>query len=236
MNAIWVMIRADILGRPLQTAAILALTFLTGAMATGSLTVLTRANEPYDAAAERLVGPHLLFTWDAARVNPAQLMATGELPGIAATGRVHPVVTLPIERENERFTVEVVGRDTADEAIDRYQIVEGRWPERPGEIAVTWLQRADYSRARVGIGDQLSVLSRADRPSFKVVGRVAGMPESPDRAFVRSDQVSALTDDADTAWGTSSRIASTDRRLMRLWPGTRQRSVPRSRPEPRRPP
>ena len=70
MKAIWVMIRADILSRPLQTVAILALTFLTGAMATGSLTVLTRANEPYDVAAERLVGPHLLFTWDAASVNP----------------------------------------------------------------------------------------------------------------------------------------------------------------------
>jgi putative ABC transport system permease protein len=201
MKAIRVMIRADILGRPLQTFAILALTFLTGAMATGSLTVLTRANEPYDAASNRLVGPHLLFTWDAAQVNPAQLMATSQLPGITATGRVHPVVVLPIERRNEQFTVEVVGRDSADEAIDRYQILEGRWPERPGEIAVTTLPRPDYSSANAAIGDHLSVLTRADRPSFEVVGRVAGMPQSPARAFVRSDQVAALVDDADYRLG-----------------------------------
>jgi len=201
MKAIWVMIRADILSRPLQTVAILALTFLTGAMATGSLTVLTQANEPYDVAAERLVGPHLLFTWDAASVNPAQLMATSHLPGVTGTGRVHPVVTLPIELGNEPFTVEIVGRDTADEAIDRYQILEGRWPERPGEIALTSLERPDYSRAGVSIGDRISVLSRADRPSFEIVGLVRGMPESPSRAFVPSDQVAALTDDADYRLG-----------------------------------
>ena len=201
MKAIRVMIRADILGRPLQTAAILALTFLTGAMATGSLTVLTRANEPYDVASDRLVGPHLLFTWDAAQVNPAQLMATSHLPGITATGHVHPVVVLPIERGKEQFTVEVVGRNSADEAIDRYQILEGRWPERPGEIAVTALTLPDYRRANVAIGDHLSVLSQADLPSFEVVGRVAGMPQSPARAFVRSDQVAALADDADYRLG-----------------------------------
>jgi putative ABC transport system permease protein len=201
MKAIQVLIRADILGRPLQTAAILALTFLTGAMATGSLTVLTRANEPYDVASDRHVGPHLLFTWDAAHVNPAQLMATSHLPGITETGRVHPVVVLPIEREKEQFTVEVVGRDSGDEEIDRYQILDGRWPDRPGEIAVTSLQRPDYSRAHVAIGDHLSILSRADRPTFEVVGRVAGMPQSPPRAFVRSDQVAALTDDADYRLG-----------------------------------
>jgi putative ABC transport system permease protein len=201
MKAIWVMIRADIIGRPLQTAAILALTVLTGAMATGSLTVITSANEPYDAAAERLVGPHLLFTWDATQVNPAQLLATSHLPGVTATGHVHPVVTLPIERGNDPFTVEVVGRDSADEAIDRYQILEGRWPERPGEIAVTWLEYPDYRRSDVVIGEHLRVLSRADRPSLEVVGRVAGMPESPARAFVRSDQVAALTDDADYRMG-----------------------------------
>ena len=201
MKAIRVMIRADLLGRPLQTAAILVLTFLTGAMATGSLTVLTRVNEPYDVASDRLVGPHLLFTWDAARVNPAQLMATSHLPGITATGQVHPVVVLPIERGNEQFTVEIVGRDSADAAIDRYQILEGRWPERPGEIAVTWLERPDYTRSDVEIGDHLGVLSRADRPSFEVVGRVAGMPQSPIRAFVRSDQVAALTNDADYRLG-----------------------------------
>ena len=201
MKAIRVMIRADILGRPLQTAAILTLAFLTGAMATGSLTVLTRVNEPYDAASDRLVGPDLLFTWDAAQVDPAQLMATSQLPGITETGRVHPVVVLPIEREKEQFTVEIVGRDSGDEAIDRYQILDGRWPERPGEIAVTTLPRPDYSRAHVAIGEHLSILSRADRPTFEVVGRVAGMPQSPPRAFVRSDQVAALTDRADYRLG-----------------------------------
>src|SRR6476660_7418268 len=123
MKAIWVMVKADIVGRPLQTAAILVLTFLTAVMATGALTVLTRANEPYDVASDRLVGPHLLFTWDAAQLNPDQLMATSHLPGITSTGHVHPVVVLPIERKNEQFTVEVVGRDSADEAIDRYQIL-----------------------------------------------------------------------------------------------------------------
>ena len=201
MKAIWVMVKADIVGRPVQTAAIIALTFLTGAMATGALTVLTRANEPYDVAFDRLVGPHLLFTWDAKRVDPAQLLATSELPGITASGHVHPVVVVPIERGNEQFAVEVVGRNTGDEAIDRYQILEGRWPERPGEIAVTRLQRADYSTARVAIGDRLTVLSRADGPSFEVVGRVAGVPQSPFRAFVVSDQVAGLASDPDYRLG-----------------------------------
>jgi len=201
MKAIWVMVKADIVGRPLQTAAILVLTFLTGAMATGALTVLTRANEPYDVASDRLVGPHLLFTWDAKQVAPGQLIATGTLPGITTTGHVHPVVVLPIEHRNEQFTVEIIGRDTADEAIDRYQILDGRWPERPGEIAVTRLQRPDYSLAPVSIGDHLTALSRTDGPSLEVVGLVAGMPQSPLRAFVLSDQVAGLTDDADYRLG-----------------------------------
>ena len=44
MSALWVKIRADIIGRPAQTVVIVILTLLAGAMATGSLTNLTQAS------------------------------------------------------------------------------------------------------------------------------------------------------------------------------------------------
>jgi putative ABC transport system permease protein len=194
MKAILVTIRGNVRGRPLQTGVVLVLTLLAAAMAAGSLTVLTKASDSYDIALERLTGPHLLFTWNAGRVTPAQLMATSHLPGITGTGQVHPVAVVPVELGKDKFVIEVVGRDSIYEAVDRYELADGRWPERPGEIAVTRLERPDWSSARVAIGDRINVLSRADRPSFVVVGKVVGMPRSPARAFVRSDDVAPLTD------------------------------------------
>jgi putative ABC transport system permease protein len=196
MKAILLMIRADIRSRPIQTAVILLLTLLAGAMASGSLTVITKSNDSFDLAFERLTGPHLTFGWDSERVDPAQLMATGHLPGITATGSVHPTALLPVEVGSDRFVLEFVGRDSAEEAVDRYQLLAGRWPEQPGEIAVTRLERADYSLRAAAIGDQINVLSRADRPSFVVVGVAFGMSQLSNhaRAFVRSDQIAPLTD------------------------------------------
>ena len=216
MKAILVTIRANVRGRPLQTGVVLLLTLLAGAMAAGSLTVLTKASESYDIALERLTGPHLLFTWNAELVTPAQLMATSHLPGITGTGQVHPVAVVPVELGTDKFVIEIVGRDSIYEAVDGYQLLEGRWPERPGEIAVTGLQHSDWSFARVAIGDRMSVLSRADRPSFVVVGKVAGMPRSPARAFVRSDDVASLTDSGSYPHGLRARVsrrATRDRRV-----------------------
>jgi putative ABC transport system permease protein len=197
MKAILVTMRADIARRPLQTGVVLLLTLLAGAMASGSLTTTTMRYDAYDAASERLAGPNLLFGWDAERVGPAQIMATGRVDGITATGLVHPTALLPVERGHDRFVLEFVGRDSAEEAVDRYQLIAGRWPKRPGEIAVTYLGRPDSVWLNPRIGESLSVLSRADRPSFVVVGQAVGMSQDTNhtfRAFVRSDQVAPLTD------------------------------------------
>jgi putative ABC transport system permease protein len=95
---------------------------------------------------------------------------------------------------------DVVGRDTAGGAVDRIYLRDGRWPERPGEIAISF--RGDLPALnKVPVGTELQAVTRNGLVPFKVVGSVAdqfdGIYEnnvSVGRAWVQPGQLASLAD------------------------------------------
>ena len=188
------------LRRRSQTATVLLVSLLATTVSTMALTLLVRSTQPFDDAFARLSGPHLVFHVDASRVSLAQLQATATLPGVIAAGPPHEIALVPLQRGTEKAVFDVVGRDTAGGAVDRIYLREGRWPERPGEIAVAF--RGDLPALNhVTVGAQLQAVTRKGLVPFKVVGSVAdqfdGIYEnnvSIGRAWVQSGQIASLAD------------------------------------------
>src|SRR2546427_5260819 len=104
------------------------------------------------------------------------------------------------QRGSEKAVFDLVGRDTAGGAVDRINLRDGRWPERPGEIAITY--RGDLPALnRVTVGTQLQAVTRNGLVPFTVVGSVLdqfdGIYEnnvSIGRASVHPGQVASLED------------------------------------------
>src|SRR2546427_3192928 len=104
------------------------------------------------------------------------------------------------QRGSEKAVFDLVGRDTAGGAVDRINLRDGRWPDRPGEIAVSY--RGDLPALnRVPVGTQLQAVTRNGLVPFTVVGSVAdqfdGIYEnnvSIGRAWVQPGQVALLAD------------------------------------------
>jgi putative ABC transport system permease protein len=198
VRAILVKIAADVRRRRLQTALVAVVALLASCTATVSLTLLVRSTAPFEEAFERASGPHLILHPDAARVSAEQLRATASLPVVVAAGDPHPIAFVPIAAGDRKTTVELVGRDDPGGRVDRLELVAGRWVQGPGEMVVTRFSAPEAGELRIQVGETVHVLSRADRPAFRVVGEVVDVGEySGDfdgRAWVRSDQLSGLAD------------------------------------------
>lgn len=200
MRPVLTQIRAAILRRKSQTATVLLVSLLATTVSTMALTLLVRSTQPFDDAFARLSGPHLVFHLDANRVSLAQLQATTTLPGVTAAGPPHEIALVPLQRGTEKAVFNVVGRDTAGGAVDRIYLREGRWPERPGEIAISY--RGDLPALnRVPVGAHLQAVTRNGLVPFSVVGTVAdqfdGIYENTvgiARAWVQPGQVASMAD------------------------------------------
>jgi putative ABC transport system permease protein len=200
MRPVLTQIRAGILRRRSQTATVLLVSLMATTVSTMALTLLVRSTQPFDDAFARLSGPHLVFHVDATRVSLDQLQATTTLPGVTAAGPPHEIALVPLQRGDEKAVFDLVGRDRPGGEVDRINLRDGRWPERPGEIAVSY--RGDLPALnRVPLGTQLQAVSRNCLVPLKVVGTVAdqfdGIYENGvgiARAWVQPGQVAALAD------------------------------------------
>jgi putative ABC transport system permease protein len=200
MRPVLTQIRAAMLRRKSQTATVLLVSLLATTVSTMALTLLVRSTQPFDDAFARLSGPHLVFHVDASRVSVAQLQTTSTLPGVTAAGPPHEIALVPLQRGSEKAVFNLVGRDRAGGEVDRISLRDGRWPERPGEIAVSY--RGDLPALnRVPVGAQLQAVTRNGLVPFKVVGTVAdqfdGIYENGvgiARAWVQPGQVASLAD------------------------------------------
>lgn len=198
MRGVLTQVRAAVLRRRAQTATVLLVSLLAGTVATLALTLLVRSTAPFEDVHARVQGPHLVFHLDAARVTPAQLEATGSLPGVTAAGPPRLSAMVPFELGDQKFVQEVIDRDSPGGSLDRLLLVAGRWPERPGEIAIRHTGSSGGPfHARVGA--RLKALTSKTPPEFTVVGEVADVGDSffennvgVSRAWVLPGQVEAL--------------------------------------------
>lgn len=216
--AVWTQIWAGIRRRRTQTAVVLLLCLLASTVSTLALTLLVRSTQPWDAAYAQINGPHAVFHFDASRVTAAELATTASLPDVTQAGPPEPNAVAPFEAPGQKGLIEVIGRTGPGGAFDRLPLAAGRWPERPGEIAVT--RTGDSSiPIQPHLGDTIYALNRPDRPAYRVVGEVldvvphgveldyaTGIPA----AWVLPGQVAALVDGRDVRPGfvMSYRFAS----------------------------
>ncbi|HEV2028621.1 MAG TPA: ABC transporter permease [Candidatus Dormibacteraeota bacterium] len=200
MRPVLTQIRAAVLRRRTQTATVVLVSLLATTVSTMALTLLVRSTQPFDDAFARVNGPHLMFHLDAARVTPEQLQATSTLPGVTAAGSPHEIALVPLQRGEEKAVFEIVGRATPGGAVDRITLRDGRWPERPGEIVLSY--RGDLPALNhVTVGTHVRAVSRTGLIPFTVVGTALDVGDSMyensigvARAWVQPGQVAPLTD------------------------------------------
>ena len=172
MRAVITQIRTAVFRRRVQTATVLLVSLLAGSVSTMALTLLVRSHQPWDDAFAQYSGPHLLFHFDAAKVSPAQLDATASLPGVTAAGPPRLTALVSFEAGTQKGAMQLIGRVNPGGQIDRLPVLAGRWPERPGEIAVT---RNSSIPIQPHVGQTIRTLTAVGTGQFKVVGEVADL-------------------------------------------------------------
>lgn len=171
MRAPLTQVRVAVLRRRGQTATVLLICLLAGSVATMAVTLLVRSTQPWDDAFARVAGPHLLFHFDASRVTEDQLRATESLAGVTAAGPPRPTTLVSFERANQKGTLQLIGRDSPGGTLDRLTLFSGRWPQHPGELAVTHSTDSSFP-FQPRVGDSIRPLTNKGASEFKVVGEV----------------------------------------------------------------
>src|SRR5262249_35579902 len=177
MRAVLAKGAAHVRRRRLQTVLVALTTLVASCTATTSLTLLARTSAPFEQVFERVSGPHLILHPDAARVSTEQLRATASLPVVVAAGDPHRIALVPIQVGERKTRVELVERDDPGGRGARLQLVAGRWVQGPGEIVVPRFDAPEAGELKIVVGETVRVLSRADRPAFRVVGEVVDVGE-----------------------------------------------------------
>jgi putative ABC transport system permease protein len=175
MRAIVTQITGDLRRRRIQAVVIFFIVALAAGVGILAVEILNAANAPYDRAFQQNRGAHLDVLLDGRKVTPAQLGATAQLPDVTDTAGPWPVSIIPFEFGTAKTPLYVIGRSDPGGTLDRLQIVAGRWPTQPGEIVLT---RSFAQVAQLGVGSQVTALSRPDKPQLTVVGEVVDIEEA----------------------------------------------------------
>jgi putative ABC transport system permease protein len=216
MSGIVTKIVADLRRRGLQTAVIFVIILLASGVTTLALTLLSQSSGPYDRAFTAQRGAHLLSLFYASAGTPAQLQATTRQSAATASGGPWPAAPLKFQPTSlpptlaglahglrlPQSELRLVGRDNPGGAIDRLQIVAGRWVQRPDEIVLT-RSFAEKLAAQAGggantslLGARLRVLNAQHNATFVVVGEVIDVNEAdswlPQQAWVQPGVLTSL--------------------------------------------
>jgi putative ABC transport system permease protein len=215
MSGILTKIVADLRRRTLQTVVIFLIILLASGVTTLALTLLSQSSGPYDRAFAAQRGAHLVSLFYAGAVTPAQLQATMRQPGVTAAGGPWPAAPVIFQPTSlppalaglthglrlPQSELRLVGRDTPGGAVDRLQLVAGRWVQRPDEVVLT-RAFAEKVAAQVGdsgvplLGARLRSLNAQHNASFVVVGEVIDVNEAdswlPQQAWVQPGVVTSL--------------------------------------------
>lgn len=198
MNAVLSQLRSAVLRRRSQTVIVLVVSLLAATVSTMALTLLVRSDQPWNDAYARVNGPDLVFDLDAARVTPEQLAATRSLPGVTAAGPALESALMPFADGDRKGSIQVVGRAGPGGDVGRLVVAAGRWPQRPGEIAV--VPPGDFGETiDPRLGDTIEAVTPHRTVTFKVVGEVIDLTAlnsmgSVERAWVLPGQVQPLVD------------------------------------------
>ncbi|MGX5391541.1 ABC transporter permease [Streptomyces anulatus] len=139
MSTLGRVVRSGVGRRRVQTLVI-GLTSMMAVAASvlgGSLLVVSGA--PFDDAFAAQHGAHLSVRFGAGEVSAAQLSESGKADGVSgAAGPFRTATVTPRpDGANPGWPMTVVGRGDPGGGVDEVALLDGRWPTRPGETALS---------------------------------------------------------------------------------------------------
>lgn len=171
MRAVWGYVWAAVRRHRLQSVSVSVICFMGMALTSLAVTVFLRSTSPWEDAFRATNGAHLVMTYDAGVVTKEQVEATAAVAGVDAMGEVQESVTLPAIQGELRRTLQIVGASGAGGTVGRLNLVAGRWPSAPDEIAVNKVV-TDEGRAFLTAGRDVSIATAAGPRVFHAVGQV----------------------------------------------------------------
>ncbi|MFE7623117.1 ABC transporter permease [Streptomyces sp. NPDC057509] len=189
MSALGRVVRPGVGRRRVQTLVIglAAMMAVAASVLAGSLLVVSGA--PFDDAFARQHGAHLSVQFDADEVSAGQLARTGNAEGVSeAAGPFRTATLTPRpDADGPGWPMTVAGRGDPGRGVDEADLIQGRWPTRPGEIVLS----ADSALIPV-IGKKIHFTGTAAGVAPTVVGVARSVTRTAD-AWVLPSQMPALT-------------------------------------------
>lgn len=194
MKAIVVKALADLRRRRLQAVVIFLTVLLAVGTGTMALTLMTQTRDPYQTAFAAQKGAHLQVYYDGATDRQA-LAATPSLIGASAYGGPYPSTNIQFQHGSRKFSLDTIGRDNPAGDVEVLKITSGRWPLTDAEIVLT---RSFAELNKISVGDQVKVVSVAQKPVLTVAAEVVDIDQgsadlSGQHAWVLSSAIPGLT-------------------------------------------
>ncbi|MFH8293154.1 ABC transporter permease [Streptomyces sp. NPDC018059] len=189
MSALGKVVRSGVGRRRVQTLVIGLATMMAVAASVlgGSLLVVSGA--PFDAAFTRQHGAHLSMRFDAAGVSAGQLSKSKDAAGVS--GAAGPFRTATVTPRSAGAgpgrPMTVVGRGDPCGDVDEVALLDGRWPARSGEIALS-----SDAPLLATPGMEVAFPDLPGGPKLTVVGVARSVTRTAD-AWVVPSQMPALT-------------------------------------------
>lgn len=191
-GAVAVAARGGVARRRATTVVIGVVVLVSTAACTLALGLVVDSRSPFDAAFAAQRGAHLAVTVDTSRATPAQLAATGRLPGVTALSgpfgevTVNPVIGGGPGGGYSAPPITLVGRPSPGGPVDDLTLIHGRWPQRPGEFVLS-----GDSGLGLQLGAHITARGVPGSPVLTLVGVANSVGQSAD-GWVLPTEVAAL--------------------------------------------
>ncbi|MET7304526.1 FtsX-like permease family protein [Embleya sp. NPDC005575] len=160
----------DLRRRPTEAALLLIAIMAATTTLTLGLVLRDAAGDPFGTTRAATKGPDVVANVaDGSQLPRLEQLASAS--GVTAHSGPFPVTSGKIEASGRTSDVELVGRDTADAAVDQPKLSAGDWVSSGGMVL-----EASFARSlHVGVGDLVTI---AEKP-FKVVGLAVSAASAP---------------------------------------------------------
>ena len=200
----------DLRRRVTETALLfVALTVAATTLAIG-LVLHGQTAAPYSLTRARTAGPDIvaaIFPAPNGIVTPAgraRLRAVAQQPQVASRSRPFPTTWAPILAHGISGVAEVQGRDETHSAVDRPQVVSGRWIGSDGVV----VERAFAQAMGLSVGDRVDLGGHLERVTGIAVS--AALPPYPQLCTIGCilDHPAWFTAEPGLVWTTRHRAAA----------------------------
>jgi putative ABC transport system permease protein len=192
-GAVAVAARGGVARRRTTTFVIGIVVLVSTAACVLALGLVVDSSSPFDAAFAAQHGADVTATVDTSRATPAQLAATGRLPGVAAQSgpygeaTITPVIGSGPGGGYSAPPITLVGRSSPGGRLDDLVLTQGHWPQLPGEFVLS-----TDSRLGLPLGAHITAHGVPGLPVLTLVGVANSVGQSAD-GWVLPSELAALS-------------------------------------------